>query len=199
MDFRCRRLWKVGYPTDHHRRFHVCSSMRVCAYVCACIGGWVSVKSSLSWTVGTPFTRSFSPLDTRVNLLRGVSCFFWGGTLKARGTSNLVEWECLIVGRLWVDVSWLWAWLPAPALYRVWCSFYWPFFFWIIRSAFSKAPANGNLFMKGSRKRGGFKRYFRPILKYYSILILTSILRGSLYWEKLKRDDTIERPDQIQS
>lgn len=45
----------------------------------------------------------------------------------------------------------------------------------------------------GSRERGGFKRCFPLILKYYSILILSSSV------ETIKRDDTIERPDRIQN
>lgn len=45
----------------------------------------------------------------------------------------------------------------------------------------------------GSRERGGVKRRFPLILKYYSILILSSSV------ETIKRDDTIERPDRIQN
>lgn len=78
---------------------------------------------------------------------------------------------------------------------RVWCSFYWPFFLDYSLLAFSKASANGNLFMGegGSRERGGFKRCFSLILKYYSSLILSSSV------ETIKRDDTIERPDRIRN
>lgn len=67
MDFRCRRTLPL--------KSRIPPSLTSFAFAPRTHGPG-SVKSSSSWTVGTPFIRRFSSLDTRVNLRRGVSCFF---------------------------------------------------------------------------------------------------------------------------
>lgn len=68
MDFRCRRTLPL--------KSRIPPSLTSFAFAPRTHGPGF-VKSSSSWTVGTPFIRRFASLeDTRVNFRRRVSCFF---------------------------------------------------------------------------------------------------------------------------
>lgn len=102
----------------------------------------------------------------------------------------------------------------------LWCSFYWPFFSDYSLLAFSKAPANGNLFMgwiqevfssdieilfclnfklgRDHRKHDDTIECLDQIqnLKFILGLVIVNKLCDSLAWQKSKRDDAMTTKDQ---